>query len=126
MVFATKPILERNGPLKPVVLLTLNCPASGRISRSAFFPTAQFHAARETCDVTIGPNRAQGNLHTYQLHVEMEADPATASGPITVDLTFSGLVPPLAAWGRQSLFWRQPTVLRLAARHPLRHSGGND
>ncbi len=104
IVFATKPILERGGPLKPVVLLTLNCPTSGRISRSAFFPAAQFHAARETCDVTIGPNHVQGDLHTYQLHVEMPADPAANSGPTIVDLTFTGLVPPWRPGAGKSYF----------------------
>ncbi len=93
VVFATKPILERNGPLKPTVLLTINCPNGKRLARAAYFPTSQFSAAHETCDVTIGPNRAQGDLQTYQIHVEMEADPETDSGPITLDLTFTGLVP---------------------------------
>lgn len=104
IVFATKPILERGGPLKPTVLLTLNCPNGGRVSRSAFFPAGQFSAARETCDVAIGPNRAQGDLHAYQLHVEMEADPATDSGPITADLTFIGLVPPWRPGAGKSYF----------------------
>lgn len=104
IVFATKPILERGGPLKPTVLLTLNCPNGGRVSRSAFFSAGQFSAARETCDVVIGPNRAQGDLHAYQLHVEMEADPATHAGSITLDLAFTGLVPPWRPGAGKSCF----------------------
>ncbi len=104
IVFATKPILERGGPLKPSVLLTLNCPNRKRISRAAYFPTNQFSAARETCNVAIGPNRAQGDLHTYQLHVEMEADPASDAGSITLDLTFTGLVPPWRPGAGKSCF----------------------
>lgn len=104
IVFATKPILERGGPLKPSVLLTLNCPNGKRISRAAYFPTNQFSAARETCNVAIGPNRAQGDLHTYQLHVEMVADPASDAGSITLDLTFTGLVPPWRPGAGKSCF----------------------
>lgn len=104
IVFATKPILERGGPLKPSVLLTLNCPNRKRIYRAAYFPTNQFSAARETCNVAIGPNRAQGDLHTYQLHVEMEADPASDAGSITLDLTFTGLVPPWRPGAGKSCF----------------------
>jgi predicted secreted hydrolase len=104
MVFATKPILERGGPLKPTVLLTLNCPNGKRISRAAYFPASQFSAARETCNVAIGPNRAQGDLRTYQLHVEMEADPASDAGSISLDLTFTGLVPPWRPGAGKSCF----------------------
>lgn len=94
IVFATKPILERNGPLKPVVLLTLTCPTGERISRAAFFPADQFHASRECCQVAIGPHSVQGDLHTYHVHVEMPAEAKSNSSPITIDLTFQGLLRP--------------------------------
>lgn len=104
IVFATKHILERNGPLKPAVLLTINFPNVDKIFRTANFPASQFSAARENCEIAIGPNRARGDLRTYQLHVEMEAGPETDSGPITIDLTFTGLVPPWRPGAGKSYF----------------------
>jgi predicted secreted hydrolase len=86
IVFATKPLLERSGPLKPMVSLTITRANGTQLSSFPVFPVEQFSASRETCDLRIGPNRAQGDLHTYRLHVEMET--------LSADLIFTGLVPP--------------------------------
>jgi predicted secreted hydrolase len=101
IVFSTKPILERNGPLKPNVLFTITGPNGVKRSNFPTFPTNQFHAAKENCAVRIGPNWVQGNLHSYQVHVEIEGSPTenldestTDSGHMSADLTFTGLVPP--------------------------------
>jgi hypothetical protein len=101
IVFSTKPLLERNGPLKPNILFTITRPNGTKVSSFPIFPAGKFSAAKETCDVRIGENWVKGNLHTYQLHVEIN-DPSgddsneSLDGPrrLSADLTFIGLVPP--------------------------------
>ena len=96
IVFASKPILERRGPLKPNVALTITRPNGTKLSNFPSFPAAQFTASAATCDVVIGPNWTKGDLHTYQLHVEM--------GGLAADLTFTGLVPPWRPGAGKSYF----------------------
>lgn len=104
IVLATKPLMERNGPLKPNVSLTITRPNGSKLSGFPIFPADQFSASKETCDVRIGPNWTKGNLQTYQLHVEME-DPSTGSGgTLSADLTFIGLVPPWRPGAGKSYF----------------------
>ena len=86
MVFATKPLLERNGPLKPNVALTITRPDGSKAAQFPLFPPEQFSASKETCDVRIGPNWARGDLYRYEVHAEI--------GALAADLTFTGLVPP--------------------------------
>ncbi|MBI3738752.1 MAG: hydroxyneurosporene dehydrogenase, partial [Chloroflexi bacterium] len=87
IVFATKPLLERNGPLKPNVSVTITRPDGTKAAQFPIFPANQFSALKENCDVRIGPNWTRGNLHRYEVHVEMN--------DLAADLTFTGLVP---AW----------------------------
>ena len=87
IVFATKPMLERNGPLKPTLLLALTRPDGKKLDRSRSYPAAQFSAAKERCDVTIGGSRVCGDLHCYELHA--------ANEDLAADLVFTGIVP---AW----------------------------
>ncbi|MCS6993313.1 MAG: hypothetical protein NZP74_05720 [Anaerolineales bacterium] len=94
IVFATKPLLDRDGPLRPVVLVTLNCAERGKITHSAFSPVSEFHATREHCHVRIGRNYIEGDLHTYRVHVELPAEADTFSSGITFDLTFRSETPP--------------------------------
>ena len=86
IVFATKPLLERSGPLKPNVSLTITRPDGTKIMQFPIFPAHQFSASKEKCDVRIGPNWTRGNLHRYEVHAEMNG--------IAANLTFTGLVPP--------------------------------
>jgi len=84
--FNTKPILERNGPLKPAILLTITRPDGTKLSQFPIFPADQFSASKESCNVRIGPNWTHGDLHQYQVHVELNN--------LAADLTFRGIVPP--------------------------------
>ena len=86
IVFATKPLLERNGPLKPNVSLTITRPDGTKLFQFPVFPANQFSASKEKCDVRIGPNWTRGDLHKYEVHVEMNG--------MGADLTFTGIVPP--------------------------------
>lgn len=86
IVFSTKPLLERNGPLRPNVSLTITRPDGEKIFRLPVFPADQFSASKEKCDVHIGQNFAHGDLHRYEIHAEIN--------DISANLTFTGLVPP--------------------------------
>jgi predicted secreted hydrolase len=96
IVFATKPLLERNGPLKPNIALNITRPDGKKLSQFPLFPPVQFTASKETCDVRIGANWTKGDLHIYQVHVE--------TGGMAADLTFTGLVPPWRPGAGKSYF----------------------
>lgn len=87
VVFSTKPLLERSGPLKPNVSVTITRPDGAKLMQFPIFPADQFSASMEFCDVRIGPNWTKGDLHRYELHVETNG--------LGADLVFTGLVP---AW----------------------------
>jgi hypothetical protein len=86
IVFATKPLLERKGPLKPNVSLTITRPDGSKLAQFPVLPASAFSASTEGCDVRIGPHYVKGDLRRYQIHVEM--------GELAADLTFTGSVPP--------------------------------
>lgn len=87
IVFATKPLLERNGPLKPGVSITITRPDGTKIAQFPFLGPDQFAASKVTCAVHIGENWCSGDLHTYRLRASLDG--------IAANLTFTGLVP---AW----------------------------
>jgi hypothetical protein len=86
IVFGTKPLIERSGPLKPIVSLTVTRPDGTKIIQFLKFPADQFSASKEKCDVRIGANWINGDLHRYEVHVEM--------GGLLADLIFTGTVAP--------------------------------
>jgi hypothetical protein len=86
VVFATKPLLARKGPLKPQLVLTITNPDGRRLDRSRVFPADQFTASCDGCDVRIGDNHVAGDLHRYELHA--------ANEDLAADLVFTGSVPP--------------------------------
>lgn len=86
IVFSTKPLLERKGPLKPNVSLTITRPDGTKAAQFPLFPPDQFSAAKDACDVRIGSNRARGDLRRYDVRVEM--------GGLVAELTFTAIVPP--------------------------------
>ncbi|MEI7849126.1 MAG: lipocalin-like domain-containing protein [Chloroflexota bacterium] len=87
IVFATKPLLERNGPLKPGVSLTITRPDGSKLAQFPFLSADQFSASKESCDVHIGPSWTRGDLQHYQVHVEVDG--------MSADLIFTSQVP---AW----------------------------
>jgi len=86
IVFLTKEIMERKGPLKPGLKFTITRPDGVKLSESPTFPPDTFTASKQSCDVKIGPNWVRGDLHTYQLRAE--------TNRMSADLTFTGVVPP--------------------------------
>jgi predicted secreted hydrolase len=96
LVFMTKPLLERNGPLRPAVSLTITRPDGVKLAQLPIFPPGQFTAAKEGCDVRIGANWTKGDLHTYQVHIELDG--------LGADLVFTGVVPPWRPGAGKSFF----------------------
>jgi hypothetical protein len=86
IVFYTKPLIDVDKPLKPYVAFTLDRPDGTHIEQMYHAAPDAFAASKEGCDVRIGPNVFAGDLHAYQLHLEMEG--------VTADLTLTGTVPP--------------------------------
>ncbi len=91
IVFMTKPLLARNGPLAPAVIINITRPddepgAGEKLSAFLHHPPAAFSAAQDRCDVRIGENWVQGDLHRYEFHA--------AGDGLGADLVFTGIVPP--------------------------------
>jgi predicted secreted hydrolase len=86
IVYLTKPLLQRTDPLTPTLFLTITRPDGKKLTGLPSYPANQFRAAREQCDVQIGPNWVRGDLHCYELHAEIPG--------VAADLTFSGIAPP--------------------------------
>jgi len=99
VTYATKPLLQRNDPLTPMLALTITPPDGRKLSALKLFPADQFAAQRDRCDVRIGPNWARqiapggsapastASPWRYELHAEADG--------LAADLVFTGLVP---AW----------------------------
>jgi len=86
IVFSTKSLLKQNGQLNPGVSLTITYPNGKKISKFSRFPSNQFFASKDICDVHIGPNWVSGDLYHYQIHIDLD--------DLIADLTLFGLVPP--------------------------------
>ncbi len=71
--FHTKPpYVSPNAPLTPFVLFTYTQPGGQRIDRTFLGTPAQFAAAEDRCDVTIGPNTFRCSADGYVIHVEID------------------------------------------------------
>lgn len=86
IVYLTKPLLQRNDPLTPTLAITITRPDGQQIRDLPVYLPGQFRAARDRCDVTIGPSWVRGDLRRYELHAEGKA--------LSADLVFTGHVPP--------------------------------
>jgi hypothetical protein len=86
IVFFTKPLLERKGPLKPGIRLAITTPDGRALGGFPLFSPGAFSAARQQCDVRIRDNWVRGDLRQYTLHAEHEG--------VAADLEFTGIVPP--------------------------------
>ncbi len=86
IVFSTRPLLERKGPLKPNVSLTITDPQGVKHALFPVFVPAEFEADREQPQVRIASHSLKGDLHRYEVHVDL--------GELAADLVFEGLVPP--------------------------------
>jgi len=88
IIYMNKPVAQRNDPLTPAVLLTITRPDGQILRNYPPFPahrSSHFAAEQERCQVTIGPNWVQGDLHHYELHAE--------DAGLGADLRFTGQAP---------------------------------
>lgn len=87
IVFFTKPLLNRGGPLAPGVSLTITTPRAEKLFELVTTAPDDFSCSQAGCDVRVGRSRVWGNLDSYALHVE--------AGALQADLELQGVVP---AW----------------------------
>jgi hypothetical protein len=90
IVYATKPIINPRAPLLPNLSLTITRPDGHKTAEFTLPPASEFSAAKEACDVHMGPSHVhqenKSGRWTYTLHAETKTQSA--------DLVFTGLVPP--------------------------------
>jgi len=101
IVFMTKPLLERTGPLKPGISITITPPTGGKLIQFLTFSPVEFSASKDYCDVKIGENWTKfvgktGKGWKYKLHA--------TSDDLAADLEFTGLVPPWRPGAGKSFF----------------------
>ncbi|MBX7160494.1 MAG: hypothetical protein K1X95_09410 [Acidimicrobiia bacterium] len=68
--FNTKPNTAPDGPLDPSVLIIYHGADGTRIRENPRYRADDFRAARDRCDVKIGPNTVSGDLARYELHLD--------------------------------------------------------
>ncbi len=86
IVYATKPLRQRNDPLIPMITLTITRPDGSKLGAAPLvYPADQFKAAQDCCQVNIGSSWVRGDLHHYELHAEGKE--------LAADLTFTGQAP---------------------------------
>jgi len=71
IVFFDKPIDGAGGPMDPVVSVQLDRPDGTKFSTGAHVDVQSFSAAKDACDVRLGPNRFQGDLKRYTIHLDL-------------------------------------------------------
>jgi hypothetical protein len=103
IVFFTKPFTDVDKPLSPTIMFELDRADGTKINCIFQASPSEFSASSEQCDVRIGPNRFQGDLHTYEIHVEID--------DVVADLTLRGTVPS----------WRPETGYFLFGEHSEYH-----
>ncbi len=94
VVFLTKEMTDIKKPLKPSIRIDLTLPDGISVRKLAGFAAETFSASSETCDVRIGDNGFEGDLHTYTIRAHVEE--------IEVDVTLTGQVP---AWRPETGYW---------------------
>ncbi|EMF00800.1 hypothetical protein H340_09330 [Streptomyces mobaraensis NBRC 13819 = DSM 40847] len=86
VVFETKALDAAAGPLAPRLSLTVRTPDGHVHAGRTRHDPASFRAARDHCDVTLGPYRAHGDLARYRIRA---GTPSAAA-----DLTLTSTAPP--------------------------------
>jgi CrtC N-terminal lipocalin domain len=87
VTFFTKAFTEIDKPLAPMIRIDLDLPDGTSHSKVANFNPDEFSAAKDRCDVRIGPNSFSGDLHTYKILAQVE--------DVALDIRLTGEV---AAW----------------------------
>lgn len=70
VVFSDKPITDVQGPVRPSVHVNWDRADGTKFARVIEVPVEQFTASTKRCEVTLGANVFEGDLHTYHLKVD--------------------------------------------------------
>src|SRR5260370_18517507 len=91
ITFFTKPILDVKKPLSPQITFNFDRPDGKSLEKILHARAQKFAASTKGCDVRIGSNSSTGDLHTDQIHVEIE--------DVVADIQLTGTVP---AWRQET------------------------
>jgi len=72
VVFYTKDFATPERPLEPMITIDLDLPDGRHINKRTTFDATEFQASSQGCDVRIGNNHFQGNLHDYSIKATVE------------------------------------------------------
>lgn len=78
--------MDLRRPLAPMVRITITDPSRREYREETAYEAPHFVAAKDKCDVRIGPSWMRGDLYRYELHAE--------TGALSADLEFTGVAPP--------------------------------
>lgn len=70
IIFYTKPFVNINKGLKPMATVEINRPDGTKIT--SVIQSRDFHASKDSCNVTVGKNYFRGNLKNYEIYCEDE------------------------------------------------------
>ncbi len=79
IVFYTKPMINLNQKLQPMVSLDITKPDGSKILKEFECKPEDFFASKDSCNVQIGKNYFVGNLKEYKIHLEDEEIKLTAN-----------------------------------------------
>ncbi|QGF24684.1 hydroxyneurosporene dehydrogenase [Raineyella fluvialis] len=70
--FSSKDMTHPNTGVKPLIIVDLDLPDGRKINKMVWFDPQVFSAATDRCDVRMGDNTFQGDLHDYAIHVALD------------------------------------------------------
>jgi hypothetical protein len=85
VVYYTKPLLKRRGPLRPSIQINITRPNGTRIKKVPVFHPKTFYASDKQCDVKIADNWVKGDLKACDIHAAHEN--------VRVDLQMKTIIP---------------------------------
>jgi hypothetical protein len=94
VVFFTKNFTDIGKPLTPMIRIDLDLPDGTSHNKIAEFEPEELSASRDRCDVRIGGNSFDGDLHTYKIIAKVD--------DIALEISLAGEVP---AWRPRTGHW---------------------
>ncbi|GAA1060114.1 lipocalin-like domain-containing protein [Agromyces bracchium] len=86
VVFQNKDAVSPNRPLSPLLRINLDLPDGRTIEKLQSLPADSWSAATDHCDVRVGADRFEGDLHTYRI--------TAAVDEVAIEVTLTGDIPP--------------------------------
>jgi hypothetical protein len=85
IAFYTKDFTLANKPMHPSATFELTRPDGTKISKEQDVAASDFSASKEHCDVKLGVNTFNGDLHDYTIHIDID--------DVKADIQLHGTVP---------------------------------